>query len=153
MTGAEIVTALVAALPIIERIFRKVWETQDDQAMAWAFISSHLSSEVAALVKPVFDAAWTIFNDSELEMAWAYLKTELQRGHGITRASIPNLDADTARMHEIADEAFDIVPPHKRDVGGFDAPDPFAPLTKPTDEPPTTEPPPDGPPTLRPEDM
>ena len=140
MTGAELITALVAALPIIERIFRKVWEREDDQAMAWAFVSSHLSSEVAALVKPVFDAAWTIFNDSELEMAWAYLKTELQRGHGITRASIPDLDADTARMHELADEETDAA--HARDAGGFIAPDPLGAIT---------EPPPPAPPTWRPE--
>lgn len=143
MTGAEVITALVAAMPVIERIFKLVWEREDDQAMAWAFVSSHLTPEVAALVKPVFDAAWTIFNDAELEMAWAYLKTELQRGHGITRASIPNLDADTARMHEQANEQTDAA--HARNAGGFIAPNPLDEIAI-SD----TEPPPDGPPTLRP---
>lgn len=141
MTGAEIVTAIVAALPIIERIFRKVWETQDDKAMAWAFISSHLQTEVADALKPYFDSAWDIFKDDEVEFAWQFLKAELARGNHLTRATIPNLDADAQHMHDAADEETDAVPPHRRDAGGFTAPDPF-----------DTEPP-AAPPTLRPEDL
>ena len=115
-----------------------------------------MSPVIAALLpllEPIFRYVWSKFDD--VDEAWSEVQKGLTDGK-ITKADLPDLEADIAGLHAKADRedpgAWRSRMP-RRNVGGFDAPDPFAPLTKPTDEPPTTEPPPPAPPTLRPEDI
>jgi len=100
---------ITALLPVLETLFRYVWDKYESADDAWSEVKSSLA------------------------------------GGKITKPDLPDLEADIAALHARADRedpgAVLAAISHRRDAGGFTAPDPF-----------DTEPP-AAPPTLRPEDF
>lgn len=101
---------ITALLPVLETLFRYVWDKYDSADDAWSEVKSSLA------------------------------------GGKITKPDLPDLEADIAALHARADRedpgAVLAAISHRRDAGGFTAPDPLGAIT---------EPPPPAPPTLRPE--
>lgn len=108
----EIITAIVTMLPTIKAVFEQVWRDESDFDKAWAIVEHALTlaPDVSRVLHDAIASAWLIFNDNEALTAWAYLESRLREGEHITRAAPPSLDADTAKLRELA----------RHNAGGFE---------------------------------
>lgn len=103
------VAAILAALPVIERLVREAWvawETPQED-LAWRAISLALSNagagDAAKTLEPYFRAAWRTYSDGELDAAWSYLRAKLEHGGELTRAELPELETAGREALERAD--------------------------------------------------